>query len=152
MSKTGERKVNKRQKQRATELVHLTDGERHVVGLKALRVMLSHDESGWFAQGLEIDYAAAGKSMEEVKANFELGLALTMREHLKMHGGLEKLLQVAPQEAWQEFLDAPPDAVKASYSTVMATELFGRLRKSEKSDVQFPFDAIQFVNPEPVAA
>lgn len=130
-----------------TSVIHAKVGNNHLVGLKALRVLLLKDGDGWFAQGLEIDYAACASDIEKVKKNFEVGLALTMKEHLTMYGNLEKLLKVAPQEAWKEYLDAPPKAVKAEYSTVEAYNISKQV-KVPAGGTGFPFDAIQFIQPQ----
>lgn len=105
-------------KPESTEVLHAHVGDDHLVGVKALRVLLLKDGSGWFAQGLEIDYASSGGDLEEVKKNFETGLSLTIKEHLIMYGTIEKLLKIAPQEAWKEFLNAPPETVKSAYTTI----------------------------------
>ena|SRR5579859_6972151 len=67
-----------------------------------LRVIVTNDDGGWFAQGLEIDYAAQGESLEEVKKNFEHGLGATIQAHLTIHGNLDQFFKPAPQEVWQE--------------------------------------------------
>jgi hypothetical protein len=105
-------------KPHVTEAVHAKDGDQHIFGVKALRVLLIKDEASWFAQGLEIDYAACGNSVEQVKKNFEDGLEKTVHEHLVMHGAIDKLLKIAPQEAWDEYFKAQTDCVKARYTAI----------------------------------
>ena len=78
------------------------DGSANVVGIGNLRVMITNDDGSWFAQALEIDYAAQGDTEEDVKQRFEKGLEATIDEHLQIHGTIEKLLQPAPQEVWVE--------------------------------------------------
>jgi hypothetical protein len=82
--------------------VHVTRGEQHVVGIGNLRVFILPDGPFWFAQGLEIDYAAQGNSIEDAKKNFENGLAATIDLHLKVHQNIEDLLEPAPREVLQE--------------------------------------------------
>lgn len=82
--------------------IHGTDGEMHVVGIGNLRVVICPDESGWFAQGLEIDYAAGGSSVEQVKNNFQKGLKGTIGLHIQMYGSIEKFLTPAPPEVWKD--------------------------------------------------
>lgn len=86
-----------------TVAIHLQhdDGEHHAVGIGNLRVIIHNDDGSYFAQGLEIDYAAQGDSVEEVKKNFEDGLHATLRQHLKMFGKIDGILRVAPQDVWQ---------------------------------------------------
>lgn len=79
------------------------DGKVHVVGISALKVVIVKDgENAWFAQGLDIDYAAEGTSVENVKDNFENGLTATLHQHLLVYSNLNKLLKPAPPEIWQE--------------------------------------------------
>lgn len=80
------------------------DGATHVVGIGNLRVVITNDDGAWFAQGLEIDYAAEGDTLEAAKNNFADGLYATIQTHLKLHGSIKKLLRPAPQDAWQELL------------------------------------------------
>jgi hypothetical protein len=82
--------------------VHGTDGETHIVGIGDLSVVICQDESGWFAQGLEIDYAAGGPTIPKVKKNFEEGLKGTIGLHIQMHGSIEKFLTPAPPQIWKE--------------------------------------------------
>lgn len=120
--------------------VHLKHGDNHLVGLNALRVLLTPDGDAWFAQGLEIDYAASGATAEEVKTNFSEGLKLTVGEHLRIYGNIERLLKVAPQEAWSEFFSAAPEAIQAEYSAL-------GLYQDEAADeaAVFPFPGIAFL-------
>jgi hypothetical protein len=80
------------------------DGVHHVVGIGNLRVMLFNDDGSWFAQGLEIDYFAQGTTREEVQGNFQTGLTATIDHHLKEHGHIRGVLQMAPVHVWKEVL------------------------------------------------
>jgi len=97
-----------------TDAVHVSKntkdgGSAHAVGLGDLRVMiLSEGENLWYAQGLEIDYLAQGTSPDDVKRSFEEGLKATVGEHLKLYGNISKLLQIAPQDVWDEFFAHDP--------------------------------------------
>jgi len=71
-----------------------------------LHVVVTNDDGGWFAQGLELDYAAEGTSLETVKKHFEDGLAATVQAHLTIHGNLEQFFRPAPPEVWQELSNA----------------------------------------------
>jgi len=104
-----------------TKAYHAQNEGKHLVCVDALRVMIIKDGKSWFAQGLEIDYASAGSSVEEAKKNFGLGLKMTIGEHLQMYGHIENLLQVAPQEAWNEYINS--GALKMDYSTVQLHDL-----------------------------
>lgn len=75
----------------------------HVVEKRELHAVIVPNGNHWFAQGLEIDCATAGDSLEDAKENFRSELAATVIEHLKVYGGIDGLLGVAPQE----LLDSP---------------------------------------------
>lgn len=75
-----------------------------------LHVLISHHDDSWLAQGLEIDYAIDGNSVDDVKKRFEEGLTLTIQSHLRVYGDIRTLLRVAPQPIWDKFYAAvPPD-------------------------------------------
>lgn len=111
-----------------------SDGSHHIVGIGDLRVVIVPDGDFWFAQGLEIDYAVQGSSESEVKKNFENGLEATVEAHLRIHGTIEGLLQVAPPEVWKEFLGDPAGKRKM-YSQITSHVLQEKL----------PFDGINYL-------
>src|ERR1035438_3401100 len=82
----------------STVAIHakMSDGAHNLVGIGNLRVFIIPDGKFWFAQGLEIDYAAQGNSIDEAKKYFESGLEETIDLHLRMHGDLSRFLRVAP--------------------------------------------------------
>jgi hypothetical protein len=99
---TKEKKVKKPQDAPAMAIhAEHKDGVHHLVGLGNIRVLLMHEGTGWFAQGLEIDYAAQGDSLVAAKREFEDGLAATVEAHLQKHGSIRELLKVAPNEFWE---------------------------------------------------
>lgn len=93
---------------------HSKDGSTHVVLIGNLRVVLLEENGTWFAQGLEIDYAAQGGSIESVKKNFEDGFAATVDQHIRIYGTIKHLLVPAPSEVWQDVLGA--QCIRKSYS------------------------------------
>ena len=94
----------------------------HVVGIGNLRVIIVPDGDFWFAQGLEIDYAAQGSTVENARKQFEDGLTATVEEHLRVHGNIEKLLEVAPTEVWKDLL-LNTSAICNRYSQVSVHKL-----------------------------
>jgi len=72
------------------------NNNRHWVGLNKLRVLVVEHGADWFAQGVDLDYAAAGHSLEEVQRNFEEGLASTICLHLERFNSLDRLLKLTP--------------------------------------------------------
>lgn len=122
--------------------VHAGTGNSHFVILKDIRVFLVPDGSGWYAQALDLDYAAGGNSIDEAKENFQIGLAETVREHLKYFGNIAKFLVPAPPEDWKEYLSAPESL--NLYSTIDAFDLVKQAGETiEKED--FPFGDIKFL-------
>jgi len=107
-----------------TTAIHRTaeDGTTHMVGIGNLRVVIIPDGDAWFAQGLEIDYAVQGSSVEDSKKQFEDGLAATIQEHLRIYGTIEKLLEVAPTEVWKSVL-LSPSAKLSGFSQVSVHEV-----------------------------
>lgn len=138
----------KKDKEVGTEALHAQNGDNHIVAVDKLRVLLLKDNGGWFAQGLEIDYAASGSNIDETKTNFETGFCKTVHEHLILHGTIDNLLKVAPQEAWAEFYKCPIDAVKQSYSCFQFHTVEKALFLPE--GIAFPFNEISFISREPI--
>ena len=51
---------------------HLQKESQHLVTIGALRVLITEEVDGlWSAQGIEIDFAACGVSLEDVQRRFE---------------------------------------------------------------------------------
>jgi hypothetical protein len=118
--------------------IHGQDGSDHLVGIGNLRVIICQEDDQWFAQGLEIDYAADGNSFEEVKLNFQNGLRGTIDLHLRAYNSLDKLLKIAPAEAWQELLH---DGQRMRYTQVSLHSIF----ENEKMPFEFPFTNIDYM-------
>ncbi len=93
-------------------------GETTLVGIWNLHVMVTTDDGSFFAQAFEIDYAAQGGSLDEVKHNFESGLCDTIHEHLKVFGSIESMIQPAPAEVWQELAKVTVPEMQHEYSQV----------------------------------
>ncbi len=111
---------------------------KKIIGIGNLRVMITNDDGSWFAQGLEIDYAAEGGSLVEVKNNFERGLGLTIHEHLNLYGTIEKLLQPAPKDTWVELVKAAK--MKKIYSVI-----YSQLSIHKKEALaEFPYQNITY--------
>ena len=107
---------SKRKKPAAATAVQITSesGDEHFVAIGNLRVMLFNDDGSWFAQGLEIDYAAQGDTLEEVQERFQEGLGATVDLHLRMNGSILSVLRAAPPEVWAEFYTQRPTTKRFS--------------------------------------
>jgi hypothetical protein len=147
--KVAKKTAKKSAKSLAAKAIHVQQDKVHLVGVEALRVLLVKDGDGWFAQGLEIDYAAAGSTVEEAKKNFETGLELTVHEHLRVHGTISRFLTVAPPDAWQEFfaLKTSDACLKQSFTTVQIHQL-DSADEEICAPQRLPFDRIAFIEPE----
>ncbi len=118
MSKKAKKTRASKEIDATTAAVHGASSEgEHIVGIRNLHVSIVQDGSFWFAQGLEIDYVAQGDTIDDARTKFEDGLAATIHENLRIHGTIEPMLQVAPQEVWKELL-LNQDAIADRYSQV----------------------------------
>jgi hypothetical protein len=85
-----------------TTVVHKKQDDGDFIGIGNLRVLVTNADGSWFAQGLEIDYAAEGTSIEDVQRRFEQGLKQTISEHLKLFSNIQKLIAPAPADIWRQ--------------------------------------------------
>jgi hypothetical protein len=124
--------------QSGAQAIHVDlKGGQHVVGLGNIRVFLVPDGNAWFAQGLEIDYAAQGSSASEAKKHFEIGLSATIEQHLKIKGSIDGLLKFAPTEVINELLGLDGEA-RHYYSSISAHKL----------PAELPYQALNFFIPQ----
>jgi len=123
-----------------------------VVGIGNLRVVLVQDDDAWFAQGLEIDYAVQGSSVDDAKKKFEQGLCATIHENLKAYGNIERILRVAPPQVWNELFYNSSRQLKA-YSSVSFHDISESMKRlcSGVAQIMLPFDSIRFVESRPAA-
>jgi hypothetical protein len=61
-----------------------------------MKVLIAPDGQFFFAQGVEMDYAAQGNTVDEAKANFAAGLEATKKLHLDHFG--EVRIDPAPED------------------------------------------------------
>jgi hypothetical protein len=140
--------MKKKKKEKAASAVAFhgeTNDGTNVVGIGNLRVVILEDDGTWFAQGLEIDYAAQGDSLEGVKKNFEEGLCATIHLHLKTYSTIERLLKSAPSSVWKEML----------YSELSGLQRYSQVsfhRNVTECMPKLPFEGIEYIQREAVAA
>jgi predicted RNase H-like HicB family nuclease len=115
------------------------DGEHHVVGLGNIRVLLLPDDGAWYAQGLDIDYAVQGETLEEAKKEFEEGLDAMVHEHIRVYGNIKRMLKVAPDEMWN--LANDPAAQLRRYGQVTHHHVIGE--KSKYKGIEYLITAAQ---------
>ena|SRR5881394_713234 len=112
------------------------------VKVEGLRVLIMRDGDHWFAQGLEIDYAAAGDSLKDVQTRFTEGLCLSITEHIRIYGNARKFAKVAPQDEWDKLLQG--GAEQYDYSVVSTINFPVNLPEPS----ELPFNSITFYAPE----
>ena len=141
------KKLDPRQDAAATYVTHAHDDEDnlHAVLVNALRVVVTQDEGQWFAQGLELDYAAAGTSQEDVKTRFAQGLGATLNEHIKIYGTIDRVVKVAPQDAWDLWL-------AGDHRYTLDHVSVHNLQESAPAVRSLPFDGITFFGQSLTAA
>jgi len=126
-----------------------TDGDTLHASLKALNVLLCEEDGAWSAQGVEIDYAACGKDMNEAIHNFGNGLVQTVMQHLAIRGNLDKVLVFAPKEILDEWSKTPPAAI-SKVGFVATAKVFeeAKVPQAEELARHFPYEGLRFVKPE----
>jgi hypothetical protein len=102
-----------------------------------LRVLITKDEGSWLAQGLDVDYAIDGNSLRDVKKRFEDGLAATIEAHLRVHGTIKQLLNIAPPNVWEQWSDAKNKLRQFRHTTVIVTP---------QKQTELPFDNLVFLD------
>lgn len=84
-------------------LIETKDGCQ-TLAMKSLRVLIIQDSTEtWFAQSLDIDYAASGETLEDVQKNFERGLSATIRAQLDRFGNIDKIMKTPVIDNLSEF-------------------------------------------------
>jgi hypothetical protein len=120
---------------------HYREDDHEYVKIGALNVLVTQDGDWWFAQGLEIEYAAQGKSLEEVAENFGQGLATTAHAYLEEFGSIEKMLRPSP-EVLRELSNA--SRKKMLKLSVESRHDIHELLEEPAIRQAFPFSSIKF--------
>lgn len=78
---------------------HVQQETMHTVLIGALRVLVTREDNDlWSVQGVEIDYAACGRSLEDAQKRFENGLLGTIRSNFERFVTIDRLLKWTPHE------------------------------------------------------
>lgn len=129
----------------STIVTHDRAGEIHTVSLGDLRVMLVNEDGSWFAQALEIDYASQGATMKEAQDSFARGLLLTIREHLRSYGSIDRLLKPAPVDVWREFVVSAA-VQRMTFRQVSVHDLSEvRTELAKTKQLIFPYEQIRYL-------
>jgi hypothetical protein len=98
------RPVKRKAGHQTTALHGLTSDGRDIVMIDKLRVAILRDGDTYVAQGLEIDYAAEGSTIDEAKDCFAQGLMLTLHENIRVFGRIDNVLRTVPPQLWQDLM------------------------------------------------
>jgi hypothetical protein len=80
------------------------DIDAHIVAVWNLRVWVTEEDDGFFfAQGLEVDYAAQGSSLEEVMNTFFEGFTRTIDAHLREYKDISNFLKPVSAAVLMDF-------------------------------------------------
>jgi hypothetical protein len=80
----------------------------HICEITELRVLIVPEGNQFFAQGIDIDYATCGDSIDDVQHRFERGLMMTISANLQRFGSIDRMCHKAPAEVekeWEEGAD-----------------------------------------------
>lgn len=99
--------------------------ERAIVGIFDLQVLIVRESDGWVAQGLEIDYAVCGTSLDDVRSRFQRGLSATIQAHFGRFGSLDGLLQPTPTPVWADLARAQPKPQEWLFTSVSVHDFIG---------------------------
>jgi hypothetical protein len=110
---------------RKATALHAThkDGKTHAVGILNLRVLIEQDGKFWVAQGLEVDYASYGTTIEQAQRRFESGLRSTIHHNLEAFGSIMPILKLAPDEIWKKFWELGGVSERKQYSQFSIHEI-----------------------------
>lgn len=77
--------------------------DTHFIAVWNLRVWVREEDGWFFAQGLEVDYAAQGSTRDEVMQLFKDGFAATIDDHLRVYGTIEEFLRPVSAQVMMDF-------------------------------------------------
>ncbi|MES9948731.1 MAG: hypothetical protein ABW118_07215 [Candidatus Thiodiazotropha sp.] len=121
------------------KIVHAKKECNHAVAVGSLRVIIQKNHDGWFAQGVEIDFAACGETLDDAQTRFEKGLVATVHRHLERFDSVERLLKFAPNEVVEKLSKGN----EYSFDMITIHDLSDTLR--------LPFQKIAYLEPLPQA-
>lgn len=90
----------------------------------------------WYAQGLDVDFAASGESLEDVQRRFSRGLHSTIEAHLYKYGDASRL-QRTPRSVWKRFFD----------DDMYDVHLIGVESFPDAQAEDFPFTELAYIEP-----
>jgi len=108
------------------------------VAIWNLSVLIVPGEGRWFAQGIEINYGAQGDTVKDAQEHFQRGLLLTINQHLRMYGNVERMVKFASSEILKEA------AQKGCSISRLSRVSFHEILDDAKAREAVPFDGIDY--------
>lgn len=96
--------------------------QRYEVRVSDLHVLIVNDGEHFYAQGVEVDYAAGGDSLEDVQSRFQHGLRATINANIERFGDVSRLLKPTPGEIIEQLEE--PQAFEFSMTCTADLEEF----------------------------
>ena len=87
-------------------VAHVSEGNNHAVAAALNVLIVPAEEGGFYAHGIEIDYAATGRTVEEVRDHFQTGFVETIRRYIDRGRSLSGLFKT----------NTPPEIREAYFS------------------------------------
>lgn len=90
--------------------IHVCDEHnKHTIAMQYIRVLIVQDDDNtWYAQSMDIDYAASGTTLENVQENFAKGLIGTLKANLEKFGHIRRVMESPPLSDWVHLLTQNP--------------------------------------------
>lgn len=80
--------------------IETDESGRKIFHVRDLKVWIYRNRDDWIAQGLDIGFAASGRSFEEAQERFMRGLFATIDQNLRLLESLDHLVKPAEPEYW----------------------------------------------------
>src|ERR1039458_8668250 len=77
---------------------HHESSDIHNIAFNGLNVVLCHEPSGWYAQGIQLNHSSMGDTEKETINNFCETLAKTVEAHMNKFGNANHFLVETPKE------------------------------------------------------
>jgi predicted RNase H-like HicB family nuclease len=83
-------------------VAHVADGNNHGVAAALNVLIVPAAEGGYYAQGIEIDFAATGKTEEEVREHFQESFVATIRRYIDRGRSLSGLFKASTPPEYRQ--------------------------------------------------
>lgn len=88
------------------------ENPQQLIAVDGLRVIIVPDGDQWFAQGIDIDFAASGSTIEDVQNRFVQGLCSTLHANMvRNKESMRAFLHPAPNSVIEEVTSKLPRSI-----------------------------------------